>query len=152
MPLLTVYKDFVKPDFFQGPRFNFLKESTFGSAPKHVRKQQEAEARQAFDFVQEMATGLDDKEDSNSAGHSPLTLQKFESAEFDEECARFRQRHKENKEPYSKRHHEQAFDAGRERNTGNQFWKQGKGRLDHRAQELAAKQRRQQQKKDDDIN
>ena len=90
MPLLTVYKDFVKPDFFQGPKFNFLKESTFGNAPKHVRKQQEAEARQAFDFVQEMAMGLDDKEDSNSAGNSPLTLQKFESAEFDEECARFK--------------------------------------------------------------
>ena len=38
MPLLNAYKDFTKPEFFQGPKFNFLKEASFGNAPKHVRK------------------------------------------------------------------------------------------------------------------
>ena len=37
---------------------------------------------------------------------------------------------------------EAVFDIGKERNKGNQFWKQGKGREEHRALELAAKQRR----------
>ena len=52
---------------------------------------------------------MDDKEDSNSldSSQTPLTLQKFQSAEydeeFDEECAKFKQRHKENREPYRKR-------------------------------------------------
>ncbi len=35
-----------------------------------------------------------------------------------------------------------VFDIGKERNKGNQFWKQGKGREEHRAMEVAAKQRR----------
>ena len=35
-----------------------------------------------------------------------------------------------------------VFDIGKERNKGNQFWKQGKGREEHRALEMAAKQRR----------
>ena len=35
---------------------------------------------------------------------------------------------------------------GRERNTGNQFWKQGKGRQEHRELEIAAKQRRNKKK------
>ena len=34
---------------------------------------------------------------------------------------------------------EVVFDIGKERNKGNQFWKQGKGREEHRALELAAK-------------
>ena len=38
---------------------------------------------------------------------------------------------------------EVVFDIGKERNKGNQFWKQGKGRDEHRAFEVAAKQRRQ---------
>ena len=39
--------------------------------------------------------------------------------------------------------HEAIFDIGKERNKGNQFWKQGKGREEHKASEMAAKQRRQ---------
>ena len=64
---------------------------------------------------------MDDKEDTNSdKNHTPLTLQKFQSAELDdEECAKFRRRHKERREPYSKRPPEQTFDANKERNTGN---------------------------------
>ena len=48
---------------------------------------------------------MDDKEDSNSWGrsNSPMKLRKFQSAEFEKECAKFKQRQKDNKEPYSKR-------------------------------------------------
>ena len=41
---------------------------------------------------------------------------------------------------------EAVFDIGKERNKGNQFWKQGKGREEHRAKENEAKLRRQIQK------
>ena len=44
MPLLYAYKDFAKPEFFQGPKYNFIKEASFGNASKHLRKQHEAEA------------------------------------------------------------------------------------------------------------
>lgn len=35
-----------------------------------------------------------------------------------------------------------VFDIGKERNKGNQFWKQGKGREEHREKEMNAKARR----------
>ena len=38
--------------------------------------------------------------------------------------------------------HDAVFDIGKERNKGNQFWKEGKGREEHRALEIAAKERR----------
>ena len=41
---------------------------------------------------------------------------------------------------------EVVFDIGKERNKGNQFWKQGKGREEHRALEMVAKSRRQKSK------
>lgn len=38
--------------------------------------------------------------------------------------------------------HESCFDASRERTMGNRFWKQGKGLEEHKALEMAAKERR----------
>ena len=38
MPLLSNYKDFAIPQFFQGPKFNFLKEVEIGNPAKPMRK------------------------------------------------------------------------------------------------------------------
>jgi hypothetical protein len=38
MPLLSAYKDFAAPYFFQGPKYNFIKEVAIGNTSKQVRK------------------------------------------------------------------------------------------------------------------
>jgi hypothetical protein len=58
MPLLSTYKDFAKPDFYQGPKYNFYKESAIG-VNKHIRKQQEEAAQRAFDYIQDLPTSPD---------------------------------------------------------------------------------------------
>ena len=130
MPQLHSYSDFAKPEFFQGPKFNFLKEASFGNASKHVRKQHEAEAQQAFDFVQE--SFLEDKDVICEDGTARLVLQKFESVEYDDGSPKLIQQHRvpQNKSQTNLRKdgkqiqpHEAIFDLAKERNTGNQFWK-----------------------------
>ena len=94
----------------------------------------------------------------------PLVLQKFDSVEYGDESPRMvlhikqkpaepvyhsnkgngqNNKHKTSAAQKAMRPPEEAvFDIGRERNKGNQFWKQGKGREEHRAKEIEAKQRR----------
>ena len=85
MKLLFAYKEYENPGFYQGPKFNFLKEASFGNAPKHIRQQHEAEASKAFDFVQESFL-FGDRYDGVDA--SPVVLQKFESADYGDESPR----------------------------------------------------------------
>ena len=85
MKLLYAYKDYGNPGFYQSPKFNFLKEASFGNAPKHIRQQHEAEASKCFDFVQESFLYGDRYE---GEANSPLVLQKFESADYGDESPR----------------------------------------------------------------
>ena len=83
--MLFSYQDYGNPGFFQGPKFNFLKEAKFCDAPKHIRQQHEAEASKCFDFVQESFL-FGDRYEGNDP--EPLVLQKFESAEYGDESPR----------------------------------------------------------------
>ena len=85
MKLLYAYKDYGNPGFYQSPKFNFLKEASFGNAPKHIRQQHEAEASKCFDFVQESFLYGDRYE---GEANSPLVLQKFESGDYGDESPR----------------------------------------------------------------
>lgn len=49
MPLLSTYKDFAIPQFFQGPKFNFLKEVAIGNMSSKHNKQEDE--RKIFDFI-----------------------------------------------------------------------------------------------------
>ena len=62
MPLLSTYKDFAIPQFFQGPKFNFLKEVEIGNPSKPMRKHHEDE-KKIFDFIQEWPINNDNDPD-----------------------------------------------------------------------------------------
>lgn len=62
MNLLSTYKDFAIPQFFQGPKFNFLKEVSIYKNVKPTRKQNEDE-RKIFDFIQEWPLNGDNDPD-----------------------------------------------------------------------------------------
>lgn len=165
MQLLYAYKDYGNPGFYQSPKYNFLKEASFGNAPKHIRQQHEAEASKCFDYVQESFLYGDRYE---GEANSPLVLQKFESADYGDESPRMvvhihskpvqtipssnnergghnnrrgggAQGNGQRNAPVREHPHDAFFDIGKERNKGNQFWKQGKGREEHRASEISAK-------------
>ena len=97
----------------------------------------------------------------------PFVIQKFESAEYGDESPRMvvqikqkqggdakvatqgaadkagsKQKGQQTQYKAVRPPEEAVFDIGKERNKGNQFWKQGKGREEHRAKEMAAKERR----------
>lgn len=79
---MATYPNFTPPVFYQGPKFNFTKDlSNQNAAPKHVSRLQEAEARKAFDYVQESFM-FGDKEDLLVEHEEPaIALKSFKSTE-----------------------------------------------------------------------
>ena len=101
--------------------------------------------------------------DRYESAEAPFLLQKFESADYGDESPRMvvhtksemaeksgggkRGNQKQASAPSQTSHIKEAiFDISQERNKGNQFWKFGRGREQHRALEMQAKQRRQEKK------
>ena len=91
---------------------------------------------------------MDDKDIIYEEGNAKYVLQKYESADYEEVSPKLAREYKlqANKSANQSRRdgrrfnpREAIFDVGKERNTGNQFWKQGKGRQEHKEKEMAAK-------------
>lgn len=45
LPLIYTYKDFSRPVFYAGPKYNFIKESSLNLSQKELRKLDEADIR-----------------------------------------------------------------------------------------------------------
>lgn len=82
-----------------------------------------------------MAENGDDH--SENSGRPQLSLQRFESDQ--------KQFISSSKMEAEQMEHSNKFDLNRERRAGNNFWKRGLGREEHRQLELAAKAKRQAQ-------
>jgi len=112
-----------------------------------MRKQQEDE-RKIFDFIQEwpldkdIDPDIDPTEIDNEPSYSPnsgrpvLSLQRFQSDQGQKNVISSSKLEAEQME------HSNKFDIIRERRAGNNFWKHGLGREEHRAMETAAKVKR----------